>query len=494
MKFRLFVLSPVPVLALALILTSCKPLSSPEVTSQDCTVAAAPANFTRIFIGTPAHGGTQSGASAKDPLDGTTAQKFDTILRSIAEGERPTWGTQRNIAPENLIVCIASGTFQTEGQYDTVFQFGHPTAVHRGFTVEKNWKIHGSGMGHTTLQLASFVPDNFVDSSGSPFVGGRNVVLETRAESASGVEVSDLTIDANHDKLSGAAGLPLDLAGIVLWSKEGGHWIHDVKVIGAAGDAGFKSLAYETFAVQIWGNTLDPHVSSGNLIENLTVTQPGRPVFSDSSPGGEMDGIVLNNASGEVRNSVVEGYFIAFGGWNMDHVSIHDNITRETQYGFNADSFSNNNITLQSNQFIHPHQYGIIMGGGFPGATFANWNVVSNVISSMPPTHPASAYRARCRTQLLPATRSSLIPHRPATCPACGAFRGCLRGPISITFFRTITSTSRWPSIFPGTRTSTPIAAIRIVTCKAMCARIFLITALRPAAESQPVPSAAISV
>jgi hypothetical protein len=84
---------------------------------------------------------------------------------------------------------------------------------------------------------------------------------------------------------------------------------------------------------------------------------------------------------GEVRNSVVEGYFIAFGGWNMDHVSIHDNITRETHYGFNADSFSNNNITLQSNQFIHPRQYGIIMGGGFPGATFANWNVVGNTIT-----------------------------------------------------------------------------------------------------------------
>jgi hypothetical protein len=381
MKSGLFILAPVPVLALALVLTSCKPLSSPEVISQDCTVAAAPANFTRIFIGTPAHGGTQSGISAKDPLDGTTAQKFDTILRSIAEGERPTWGTQRNIAPENLIVCIASGTFQTEGQYDTVFQFGHPTPIHRGFTVEKNWKIHGSGMGHTTLQLASFVPDNFVDSSGSPFVGGRNVVLETRSESASGVEVSDLTIDANHDKLSGTAGLPLDLGGIVLRSKEGGHWIHDVRVIGAAGDAGFKSLAYETFAVQIWGNTLDPHVSSGNLIEKITVTQPGRPVFSDSSPGGEMDGIVLNNASGEVRNSIVEGYFIAFGGWNIDHVSIHDNITRETHYGFNADSFSNNNITLQSNQFIHPRQYGIIMGGGFPGGTFANWSVMSNTIT-----------------------------------------------------------------------------------------------------------------
>ena len=377
MRFSPFILA----IALVLSLSSCKPLAPPEVISQDCTVAAVPANFTRIFIGTPARGGPQSGTSAQDPLDGTTAQKFDTILRSIAEGENPTWGTQRNIAPQNLIVCIASGTFQTEGQYDTAFQFGPPPGSHRGFTVEKNWKIHGSGIGRTTLQLASFVPDSFVDSNGSPFAGGRNVVLETRSETASGIELSDLTIDANHDKLTGATGLPLDLSGIVLRSKEGGHWIHDVKVIGASGDAGFRSLNYETFAVQIWGNTLDPRVSSGNLIENITVTQPGRPVIAGSPPAGEMDGIVLNNAMGEVRNNVVEGYFIGFGGWNIDHVSIHDNIVRDTHYGFNADSLSNNNITLQSNQFIHPREYGIIMGGGFPGATFANWTVVGNTIT-----------------------------------------------------------------------------------------------------------------
>src|SRR5579864_7689983 len=189
MKFSPFALAPASVLALILAVASCRTLA-PEVISQDCAVAAVPANFTRIYIGKPASGGSQSGTSAKDPLDGTTAQKFDTILRTIAEGNYPTWGAQQNIPPQNLIVCIASGTFQTEGQYDTVFEFGPPPGSHRGFTVEKNWKIHGSGISRTTLQLASFVPDNFVDNNGAPFAGGRNVVLETRSETASGVEVS----------------------------------------------------------------------------------------------------------------------------------------------------------------------------------------------------------------------------------------------------------------------------------------------------------------
>src|SRR5580765_1849765 len=157
MKFPLFVF----LLALILALVSCKPLA-PEVKSQDCTVPAVPAGFTRIFIGAPARGGQQSGTSAKDPLDGTTADKFDTILRTIAQGERPTWGTQKNIAPENLIVCMASGTFQTNGGYDGGTD-GQRQGNHLGFTVEKNWKIHGRGTNHTILRLANYVPGQFVD-------------------------------------------------------------------------------------------------------------------------------------------------------------------------------------------------------------------------------------------------------------------------------------------------------------------------------------------
>src|SRR5258707_12210134 len=91
MKFTLTVFFVFPALALV----SCKPLST-KVTSPDCR-AATPANFTRIYIGTPAHGGQQSGTSFDDPLDGTTAAKFDTILRSIVEGQNPSWGAQRNI-------------------------------------------------------------------------------------------------------------------------------------------------------------------------------------------------------------------------------------------------------------------------------------------------------------------------------------------------------------------------------------------------------------
>jgi len=367
--------------ALILALASCKPLV-PEVTSQDCVVSAAPAGFTRIFIGAPARGGQQSGTSAEDPLDGTTVDKFDAILRTIAQGESPTWGTQKNIPAENLIVCLASGAFQTNGQYDWIMHLGHTRGVERGFTVEKNWKIHGRGVDRTRLQLAGFVQDQFVDNNGSSFSGGRNLIIGTHSENSSGVEISDLTLDANHDQLTPAGGIPLNLAAISLRSVAGNHWIHNVKVTGASGDAGFRNVLYEAFAVQIWGSNqeLDPRQSSGNLIENVNVTMAGRPMTSGSPPGGAMDGIIVNTAMAEVRNNVVEGYLIAYGGWAMEHVWFHDNISRDSHYGFNADSFTNNDVVLQSNQFIHPVQYGMVIGGGGTSNTFSNWSVLNNTV------------------------------------------------------------------------------------------------------------------
>ena len=365
--------------ALVLALVSCKPLT-PEVTSRDCTIPTVPANFTRIFIGIPARGGQQSGTSSKDPLDGTSADKFDTILRTIAEGQRPTWGAQTTIAPENLIVCIASGTFQTNGQYDWIQHLGHTQNSQSGFTAEKNWKLHGSGVNRTTLQLAGFVQDSYVDSDGAAFTGGRNAVIGTHSDESSGVEISDLTIDANHDRLTGPGGLPLTLEGIVLRSRQGDHWIHNVNVIGASGDPGARNVVYEGFAVHIWGSGQTPLLSSGNMIENVSVIKPGKPMTSASPIGGAMDGIVLNNATGEIRNNVVDGYAISYGGWGMEQAWFHDNVSRNSLYGFNADSFTNNGVILQSNQFIHPARYGMVIGGGGPGETFANWNVLTNTV------------------------------------------------------------------------------------------------------------------
>ena len=221
-----------------------------------------------------------------------------------------------------------------------------------------------------------------MDSNGAPLSGGRNVVIGTHSASASGVEISDLTIDANHDHLTTSGGVPLNLEGIILRSDQGGHWIHNVNVIGGSGDVGFKNVVVETFAVQIWGNVdpKDPQQNTGSIIENVNVTNPGRAMFSGSPAGGAMDGIVVNNAVVEVRNNVVDGYQVGYGGWAMGAVNFHDNIARNIQYGFNADSYNNTGVVLKSNQFIKPSSYGIVIGGGGPGVSFSGWNLSGNTI------------------------------------------------------------------------------------------------------------------
>src|SRR5205807_1582075 len=142
--------------------------------SADCS-ESVPQNFSRIFIAAHTNGRPGSGTAA-DPFDGSTAQKFDAILRARSEANQ-----------HNLVVCIGLGTFKTEGRYDFVVNLPHTTA--RGFTINKNWKIHGEGMNRTTLVLADFMPNSYNMPPGT----GTGVVFSTHDDGASGIEISDLT-------------------------------------------------------------------------------------------------------------------------------------------------------------------------------------------------------------------------------------------------------------------------------------------------------------
>ncbi len=367
---------------LALLCTGCVPFHA--FPSPDCQ-GTAPAAFTRIFVGKPASQGSHSGISADDPLDGTTADKFDAILRTISEGQLPTWGAQKNIEPENLVVCVMNGTFETNGFSHTfagdlqpVNQLGPDV----GFSVGTRWKIHGQGSGQTTLKLVSYMRQEFTTDSGSIVTGGSNTVISNHSFQTSGIEVSDLTIDANHDGMTNHNGVPLNLSAIILRSVQGGNWIHNVEIKGASGDLGFLNIVYESFAIQIWGEAAKDGASEngGNLIEHVNVHKPGKAVLSGESAGGKMDGIVISNASAEVRSNNVENTIIGYGGWLMRGVNFHDNVAKNVGYGFNADSFTNTAVTLRSNQFIHPAFYGVVIGGGQPDNVFSGWTVADNSI------------------------------------------------------------------------------------------------------------------
>ena len=317
--------------------------------STDCTTKKPPQDFSRIFISYYSKG--QAGAgSANDPYDGSTAEKFDAILRDRSEGNQ-----------QNLIVCIGPGTFQTEGTSDFIMYVPHKTA--RGFTLNKNWKIHGAGADKTILKLVSFFPNPPNLAKGT----GVGVVLSTHDDSASGIEISDLSIDDNYPELKPLAArqgiAALNLEAIHLRAGQGGHWIHRVNVIHAAGEIN------ETFPVWIYSvGKRPPSFNNGNIIEYVTMSEWG---------GGKCTAIAIANALGEIRNNAVSGYQIGYGGWSLGKDSFHDNVATNTEYGFNIDSLENDGVRIYNNQIIHPRHWGIVIGGG---GHYANFEVVENTI------------------------------------------------------------------------------------------------------------------
>lgn len=310
-------------------------------------------------------GADGTGNSADDARDGSTVEGFDTVLRCYAEG----CGAPKTA---NLIVCLGPGTFQTMGAFDVSVGKRHLTP--RGFTLGNGWKVHGQGVGVTILQLSAYLPSSDpANLQGLPPGTGSNVVLSTASTNASGVEISDLTIDANYPALKAQAdsdGLfALNLEAIHLWSAQGHNWVHNVAVINTAGEIGEIDERFETFAVMINSGTTTnpPSASSGNIIENVVLSDFG---------GGACTAITLGDSVGEVRNNVVNGYQIGYGGWSLGTSNFHDNVAQDTEYGFNVDSLVNDGVTIAANT-ITAGKYGMVIGGGLE---FRNLTISSNVI------------------------------------------------------------------------------------------------------------------
>ncbi|MBZ5521529.1 MAG: right-handed parallel beta-helix repeat-containing protein [Acidobacteriia bacterium] len=333
----------------------------------DCAVpgSALPTGVTRIYIAVR-NGIDGTGRSANDARDGSTATAFDTLLRCYAEGCGPSIPRT-----ENLVACLGPGTFQTMGSYDAYITVPHLTP--NGFTINRGWKIHGQGPDVTTVQLSGFHPiTDPANPQHLPVGTASNVVFDTISHSAANIEISDLTIDANYPalkQLADASGvLALNLQAIHLWSAQGGNWVHNVNIIHAAGEVGALDEDNEAFIVML--NSALPNStptdSRGNVVENVTLGQFG---------GGDCTAIAIGNSVAEVRNNLVDGYQIGYGGWSLGSASFHDNVARNTTYGFNIDTFDNQGVSIESNRISVSHGYGIVVGGG---ASYKNLNISGN--------------------------------------------------------------------------------------------------------------------
>jgi len=340
----------------------------------DCSAEARalPRGASRVYIALR-NGKDGSGTSMADARDGSTVTAFDTILRCYSEGCADPGNPRKSVArTENLIVCLGPGTFSTLGTYDVVVNVPHANPA--GFTLGKGWKVHGAGKDKTTVKLSDYLPINDPKNPQVlPVNSGAGVVFSTNSDNASGIEISDLTIDDNYPELKARArqnGLKaLRLDAIHLRSDLGGHWIHDVNVVNAASEMGAINVRWEAFHVWIVAmGPVNPEQNHGNIIENVTMKQPY---------GNVCTAIAVANATAEVRNNLVDSYQIGYGGWDLGETNFHDNTAINTEYGFNIDSLANTGVRIERNKIIHPRKYGFVVGGE---GTFANFKFLNNTL------------------------------------------------------------------------------------------------------------------
>jgi hypothetical protein len=340
----------------------------------DCSTQAksVPRGTARVYIALR-NGKDGSGSSMADARDGSTVTAFDTILRCYSEGCADPQNPKKSVAKtENLTVCLGPGTFSTLGSYDYLINIPHPNPA--GFTIGKGWKIHGAGKDKTVVKLSDYLPiTDPKNLQHMPVNSGIGLVFGTNSDGASGIEISDLTIDGSYPELKSRARqhgvTALTLEAIHLRSDLGGHRIHDVNVVNAAAEIGAINSRWEAFPVWILSvDRTKPGQDRDNIIENVSMKQSVCLVCT---------AICVANATAEVRNNLVEGVQIGYGGWDLAGGSFHDNTAINTDYGFNIDSLVNNGVTIERNKIIHPRKFGFVVGGE---ATFANFKFLDNTV------------------------------------------------------------------------------------------------------------------
>jgi hypothetical protein len=355
-------------------------IGSPAI-STECQ-GPRPAGFARVYIGFPASGpGT---GTAANPFDGSTQMAFDGLLRNISEQTAPIPidpETGNAYSATNLIVCLAPGTFQTVGNWDWVIAVGHTlgtpgTASNPGgFTLNRNWHFHGAGADKTVMRLAKVLPNPPLLHY--PPNTGFGEVFGTHDDNASGIEISDLTIDDNYPALKvpamqGGVGA-LNLLAIVLRADLGNHWIHRVNIINASGELGLANEAFPVLIQSVKAGVPDGTArdNNNNLIEYVVMSNFGANTGT---------AITIANAVAEVRYNVVNGAGIAYGGWDLGLAYFHDNFAIDSNYGFNIDSLKNNGTMIDYNDIMSPRSYGIVLGGPSP-YTFTNMTLLYNTIT-----------------------------------------------------------------------------------------------------------------
>jgi len=271
------------------------PLWAAAVSQNEFWVSAVPTGTT--------HDGTMA-----DPYDGSTQVKFDDVMQ--------------NIIPANCTIHLLGGTYMTKGNWN-------------GFdlvnTVKTGHKILGSGMDITTIVLSNPATSG-IFGNGAPNGTGWGT----------GIEISDLTCDANAQNLTADA--TYAAIGIQGTSTK----IRRVKVKGLA--HGTVPATSEVFGIVAC--TVDGVNADDVVIEDCVVMPPVRGVFCSSiaiwaGTGSYITARISGNWVYGTNTTTVQSFNIICSY----NTTLSGNHVVNADSGIYADNGGNTNLTVVNNSF-----------------------------------------------------------------------------------------------------------------------------------------------
>lgn len=265
-----------------------------------------------VYVAVRTDGLPGSGTSA-DPFNGSTQAKFDTLMQGFAA---------------NTQINLLAGTYMTNGS--------------DSFSLKAGWKIVGAGMGQTIVKLAPHATTH----------GTTNLSCMYRTD---GVEIHDLTCDANYSVWQGPAHVPV--GGIAVYGNN--VLIQNVEVKGCYGDL---VLGQEQFSILIGGDQGPAHVITSNCtIKNCVTHQYAPGATYTNGPGISYS----NNA--QIIGCTDDGSNHAYGFAMVNNGQILNCATTfNTNTAIYTDTGSQSGITIQGNT-LYTHQIGIQFNSAWPG-------------------------------------------------------------------------------------------------------------------------------
>jgi hypothetical protein len=238
---------------------------------------------------------TPHAGTIDDPFDGSTRVLFDALFYPPSQAQLPA----------NCTVHLLGGTFLTAGS--------------AGFVLQTGQKIVGSGIDITTVKR-DYASPGYVFASVNP--------------ANTGIEISDLTIDANAQNLT-----PNTTYGGIIFNGTGSHTIRRVKVQGLA--HGDIHLVSETFGIL----ANDQGIADRVVIEDCVIMPPvAGAVCTSICVGGSAR--VSGNWVYGTNTSLVSGIGIG----NCQNTLVSGNHVLNADYGIRSEC-GNTNVTVVNNSF-----------------------------------------------------------------------------------------------------------------------------------------------